>query len=669
MNSHVSRSRWGLFLSLMLLSLLAHGQPALTKGYRVLSFPGDTYWDAIETVLEPTSDGRLHTKNLGPFFKVGNCGDILDGFQARPLAVFRQKKYITQEMYEALIHFQSNGIKPSQLRLIQQFSDLPTHEVHRLLGASVPEERVLDNDGAGSGVVRVSRGTILYVRGFEPKLLGPSKVTYTPLKVPWELDQPLPSKLTRPLDREKLKYLVEIGRLHAEEGPIPGDRRGMVKLALTLLSNEVRGMKISPDDVIWSGHFLDAAHTRLFTAQYPTSRPLTPEIQTALEANRKKALAELTQSPLPRGPQEWAVHENSVVIGRLSDVVKSAPLDVESISDSANRLSQVLSQFNSAGVTGDQAFDFIRDRLNALRQTYDFKFPGVESLKLAPAQKPIQILDFTTPLMLMRDAKDLRKLGVMATAEQALQLVKGLGLDDVKDPGLRRQFQLSTALLEMPLPITWQAGEDFISGILQAINGKLVADPEHPQQKVEFNKDFSSGDSHPSVLIGNIDPAAIQKLPKRYLPALILSVVDLLQKRFEALSHEDRLLLTEAHNLHRREKKLPPVTTFTFDDFLENYGVSVPGVDEWISNEARELGGKSVEGVLFNPNIDFSEFSLVNPRITATAAIKKVYFYLFTKRRIEILRKLHPEYATDAYKNLDIGLRLIEQRIDQSGTL
>jgi hypothetical protein len=135
------------------------------------------------------------------------------------------------------------------------------------------------------------------------------------------------------------------------------------------------------------------------------------------------------------------------------------------------------------------------------------------------------------------------------------------------------------------------------------------------------------------------------------------------------LSHEDRLLLTEAHNLHRREKKLPPVTTFTFDDYLENYGVSVQGVNDVISNEARELGGKSVEGVLFNPNIDFSEFSLANPRITASAAIKKVYFYRFTKRRVEILRRLYPEYATDAYKNLDIGLHLIEQRIDQSGTL
>ncbi|MGE4132892.1 MAG: hypothetical protein AB7F86_14725 [Bdellovibrionales bacterium] len=381
------KSRFCALLVTLSLSLGAGAEPALKAS--ILTFDGSGFWEAIRTSLKVSSDGLYQTEKIEPLFTAGNCENILQSFQRRPLEVMRENGYIDSSTYQKLMDFQKLGIRPPQLTLISLYSDLTATEVKEYFPNGLPPERALNGDVRTPQLKRVNRGALYIVRGYE--LLGTKgkrpEVSARPL--PWELDSHLPNGLTRRFDRKKNPYIVEIGRAHAEGKPLPGNFKTAAHLATAILAHDAEVLGITLQEMLITGHFLDAQHTRFFTKAFPL-RPLNDQLMTTIEAAGGLNPTYLQDIELPKKREEWDRYADTVTIGTLERFLETFP--IEQISSTAHSLMTYAK--SKVTLTGLQAQSLLHEYTTNMREHFAFHLEGIPD---SPA--PLTVYDYGTPFL------------------------------------------------------------------------------------------------------------------------------------------------------------------------------------------------------------------------------------------------------------------------------
>ncbi len=383
---------------LMLVSLAFLRQSSATEipiNIRVINFGGSNFWQATDSHMVPTSDGRYKTEKITSAQASRKCTDFLAGFQKRPLTVMKENGYITESTFLALNEKLKDDLDARQLLLVSLYSDITVAQAKDLFGdVGVPKSRILKefDDPVMGKIIRVSRGTIHAVRGHIIGSDSAGKPTLDPKKIPWGLDNPLASGLERDFDRSKIKALVEIGRAHSESGPLPGNLKLAFHTLVTTLQSEFHFLKVDLNQVLLTAHFLDPQHVRFFTKAFPL-RPLDAATQQALEDDLDGTLANYLHIKLPQVRSEWNKLKDTVTFGSLAQAVKDFP--ASEISETAYQMAR-----SSHGkLTGEQALHLVAEFMGFLRDDYDYVFNNIKS------KKPLMIRDLgssTAALMMQK---------------------------------------------------------------------------------------------------------------------------------------------------------------------------------------------------------------------------------------------------------------------------
>jgi hypothetical protein len=519
---------------------------------RILAMGGDDLWEATETVLTPIApDSPLYQfTKVQSLVTAGNCGDLFQNFQARPLDVMNENGYVPDEMRERLLKLKDSGIKSKQLLLITLFSDITPAQASELFGPEgVPKGRLLKRirNPSGEELLRVSRGTVYAVRGYELIGKGANGFQLSPLPVPWELGAPLPSGLTRPLDRTQVKALIEIGRVHAEKGALPGDFDLLMRTLMTTLENQHHALGLNPDEVVLSGHFLDPQHARFFTHSFPL-RILTAELQAQLEANPRELLSHYLELPLPKGSAQWKEHPDTVTFGSLAEAVRQF---------SPESISSLAAESKSHGrLRGADALHLIRDFASTLQDRFTFVGPDESS-----ARPPLVMLDWGTPLLKLKQNLVLRRYGFTS-------------FEDPNFAFFKNRFQ-QTTLAAVPdfLLGPWQERSLFIpiAAMPGAKNGAM--------------------EPIPSLMITNLDAQLAREYPQTYLSMVLRSVYDWLRAKFQSLPPEQYAEVLAFTNQQRKTHGLASLRELDHVSFLASFPLKVASSDDVINQQLADLGG------------------------------------------------------------------------------
>lgn len=587
--------------------------------YEIFSFPTPNPYHAIQTHLETTPGGRIKFKDAQPFYKAG-CEDILSDFQFHPLEKMVELGYITEEIRRQLMIILELGIHLEQLVLFTQYSDIPRADLFKYFTDQVPKERLslaeADRDLAVDKV-RVHRGTLYYVRGYHPQVDDHGRLKFDPLKLPWELDNPLPSSLLRNFDRVKVPLMVELGRAHMESGALPGDFRRGVHILMTYLANEARALKIDSTKLILTAHALGPSRARHFTRLFP-SRLLNSKIQSEMEADLVQALNSAFSQPLPK-VEEWQHHTNSVLISSLSRLQERYPLSAIS------EMSRWWSEMTGGKLQKEAAIEYTQKMSADVYSRFDFRHEAFPNSKY-----PIDLTDYGTSFHVTAAIAPLAKVGLHHSLDkteawlESLDL-NGSGLNAFRPENVDRYLH-------------------------------LAIDPDVPQGPVV--------ETRKAIMISNMDPRLIEEFPIRYLAAVILAVADRLEYKLQNLTPERERLHLEAINSMRRQKNLPTANEVSLKVFLETYGLYVGSSFASTTEQARRLGGSPIPGlaVRFEAayGADVKDMNLQMQQVPQT-------YYAFDSKALNALRAAFPEHASR--HNLRPGYWQYRELVELSGVM
>lgn len=587
--------------------------------YRILTFNTGDLREATETLLYPTQDGKLATENISTKINSDGCEDLLTDFQKEPLAEMLSRQYITQAMFDLLMNFKALGIKPQQLVLISQFSEMPHLEAERLFSGNIPKSRLtLATDSKN---VRIERGTVYFVRGYEPVLNAQGKLSTAPLTLPWEIGDSLPSRLKKKMDRTKVTNMIEIGRAFSHNGVLPGDIQRAVHLLINYLSNEARTLKISPKDILLTAHFLDSQHTRLFSKLFPV-RPLNPELANELENDFQDAIERAFAAPLPVGKQ-WLDYEDALVVSTLERGMARFPL--EQLSNFSDKMGARTDQ----QLNGAAAIDFQMQRIQSLREHYDFSHPDFPM-----SAHPIIIRDLGSSFSEAKIFQALKRIGKFESRAQAEEFIDSLDVTTF-DPDVYSAVWTDKVMIHVPLP-----------AMTAPMNG----------QTIEPLKSYT---------INNLNPRLAEQYPITYLAAVMLSVRDMIRTRIENLSPEFYALTLHSINGQRREVGKSALSSFDPEVYLEHFPLILTSSFAVINEQAKRLGARPAAGQ--SVYFDFNRRA-VNPE-DAQMGVRMVpaTYYKFDRETLEQMAKYFPQYADHARRHLKPGLWDYKFRMSLSG--
>lgn len=620
-----------LLLAIYLPSLAWGERIATPLSMRLLTFPGGNFWEATETIVSPSGYGTYINTNISTHFYGGNCGNLLQTFQQRPLEKYLQDKYIDQETFDILMEFESLGIKPQQLVLLSQFTDLTEAQARAIFSGQLPEKRFTQlppepqqlPDGRViqvPGKVRIWRGTLLATRGFEAYLNEDGKLAHRALKVPWELDKVLGSKLKRTFDRSQVPFLTEIGRIHMEKEGLAGNSQKAVNVLITYLANEARTMKVDFKDYLLSAHLLDPQHTRLMVAGYPL-RILDTKWQSEIESNLDQAMTGYKARTNPRGPG-WQEHPNTVVIGRMQEAFEELPLE------KVSEVVRLLNKRTDGKLAGPQALHFYQDLTVFHRQLLDFY-----NTDFPKPSRPVSVRDFGTAFLEGRIAGALTRIGQFKGDDATEDLLRGFHVAGEPDSG----------------SAVWDD---------RSIHAVLP-----PQALLKTASPTGKVDAAKTLQVGNWDQSLVTKYPKTYVAAVILAVADTMRHRFESLGSNYQPVL-DRMNAYRANLGKPTATSLDFQSFFETYPIVVTSKYPLVDEQAKALGGSPLSGMrfefLFNHGPGTSGFNVRTQQTPTT-------YYSFGVKELQILAEQFPQYSRQGRRNLRLNLNEMNLRMILSG--
>lgn len=612
------------------------GGPALL--HRVDIYRGTT-WEVVQSFFEPTESGRHYMKNQEAHLSAGNCADLLQAFQARPLdAMEKDRGYVTPEMRRQFERLDQMGIKSSQVVTVNQYSELNEEEARTLFPDPVElEERTLRKSPGKKR--QISRGTMWFIRGFEldPAQLeaetpAPLKPKIVPLPLLWEhKSAPLPFPLSRPVDRMKVRAVYEIGRSLSEGPQLPGDFKLMASLIAQVIAQEADVFNLDSQNVVLTSHTLRADRARLFALLFGT-RLLNDSVVERMESDLSGFMTRHQDEPLPKG-REWEKFENSVSYTSLAAAKERFP--VEELSELAWRTAAA-----SGGlIRGRKALEFWREFSGFFRRDLHFNHPDI-----GRSSRPLMVLRGSDAIFI----------------EELMSLVDRFGVPriDLKDERTARPVQ---NLLNI-----WQSSVDvnFAPDLfLEEWYGRTVH--LHPGFEPDRNLPPRSLQAV-AHLITNMDPELVNRVPRVYSAAVILGLWDMVDYEISQLSPFAFNILRYKLNEDREAKRLPGVHTVDAETFFDTYGLAVAPVDGNHAAELRQLGGKPTPGkaqvlsgnVLKSGYLDqlpnVIEFKLVDTQVT---------LFKFNSKEIAALKQMFPGLSNNARKALRNGYNKIKLRL------
>lgn len=545
------------FLSLLVLfcTLSAWAtEPVLM--HRVEVFNSANTWESISTFLEPVGDGRLKVKKQESSISVGRCEDLLTQFQNRPLDVMEQNAYISPTMKADLLNLKKLGIKPSQILMVTQYSDL-TEEEARSIFPDPQELRVRTlKSRTTEGKVRVSRGTVWAIRGFE---YDPDKpeLEFSPLPLPWDRGS-LPHLLSRRFDRKKVPFVYEIGRALAEDKPLPGQFRTLTALLTRVIITEVGALGLKPEQVIITGHALQHRQGQLFSTLFPM-RPLT---QAALEKIEATGSTEgyLDQAP-PTGEQ-WKALDDTVSYGSLDQFDRKFPAG--KISENAARLEAA----SNGDIPAREGPGFWRDFQTLFRQDFDFEVNGV-----GRAKNPLIVVKMGEALFI----KDLLNLFARF----------GLRMKDIGDEATGMRINRVMELWQKSISVNF-------SPDLFLDNWNTNTLFMHPA----FSAAPGQGPLHHRIahLIMNLDEKLHSQFPRLYLPLVILGLYQQVDQELRSLNEYERTITLGKINEDRQVFGKPAVNRLSSETYFDTYALALGPSNAAMARELEQLGAKTIRG-------------------------------------------------------------------------
>lgn len=605
------------------LSFGAVAEPAIQV--QIMTFAKGTFWEATRTLLEPNpaqdreAGGRYASTTTEPFFASGNCGDILQVSQLRPLEVMKQNGYIDELIFQKLMNFEKLGIQSEQVDFITQFSDLTPQQEREIFGPQgAPPSRVMGGvKGLKPGLRRISRGTIFIVRGYVLTEDANGKIVPKPAKMPWELAATTPKDLSRHVDRAKIPYVVELGRVHVEE-VLPGKLDLSMHFAASLLANQLHTLMIDPKEVLVTGNFLDAQHTRFFTRMFKM-RLLTDDSLSEIEAGGRVP-ENYTDLSLPRGPDEWAQQRNTVCFTSAGHMQIKFP--IEALSARAHKIQSLAPK----PISGIEAQAVVRDYTTNMREDFDFVWESV-----GRARAPLMISDFGTPLIGYK---------MLATF-------------------LRRGFPYDESV-NIPVEYlgrfqTWIAPDMFMSNWLEKLN-YLPINPATGQLKA-------------ATFVSNLDVELAKKMGVLYPAAVLLSVADHIEKRIEAFAPREYNDLRDEVNKARRAKGLPLVSKVEAEEFFETFPLYLGTEEKLLFGLIKELGGRAETSQAFRANFLSGPITSLTRNLNISVSLQPTTVYGFDGKKIRQLRELYHAINQNARQRLRKGLADTQTKLLNSGSL
>ena len=597
---------------------------------QVITFPENYLMQSTQTHLEyDGSAKRTRTLHVEAYVLRGTCENILGDFQKRILGQYESERYIDKATRIYLEQLVGTGIEPRQLVLLQLTSDITEAEFERVKHL-IPEERWFRkyvDPKTQKPMQQILRGTVMAIRGFGLQGSGQS-YRIENLQMPWEL-KPLPNGMAKPINREKVKFNVEIGRVMMEKGELPGDLGYAIKLMATFLNNEFSVLKVQPENVLITAHGLDPEHLRLFTARLPM-RLLTQDVQERLEADPQTTLQNVLAIPRPRG-QEWANINDGVVFTPLSQFVPA------------------LSDFSWAGLSIPFLSDNIVKEADALKLVREYATAQREDFNYVDDQHssrhPIMIKDFLTPFYLTKMLSVWRRFGL------DLHSPKGIAVFDF----IRNHYSNGDADLNMGHRVErW----DIFPYPIEALSG-------YAGNGITAGRNL--------LVVSNIDPKQAQLKPESYLAGLILSVADLYRNRIEEMGPRNFQDLIDSFNHHPTHKPPAPVPTISFAQIVDQFPLGFASSSPEVQQQLLSLGAQAIPATAYN----FDQVNIIcdangKPQQMAIPP-RATQIFVFHAKQIEQIRQYvdqkFPQLTNNARQRLHKSFYPERLRLLQCGLL
>ncbi|HPI40773.1 MAG TPA: hypothetical protein PLJ21_08200 [Pseudobdellovibrionaceae bacterium] len=594
---------------------------------QILNFGGTSHYQATETILSPSGSGnRYKTKNVSSAQRLGTCSSFFKSFQDHPLNIMKDNGYISAATLAQLQNQLPQQINARQLELFTAFSEIPKATVDELVrSGQISKDRIMGHTIGNPDLINVSRGTIYAVRGHILNLDPSQNITLIPQTLPWELGLSSPSNhnTIKPIDREKIKYLVEIGRAHTESGVLPGNLKLLIQMLFSTLNIEALKLKADPSEFLITAHFLDPQHVRYFTTQFPL-RPLTPDLQVLLEKDPTETLSTYLSLPLPKGAKAWSNYKDIIAFGTLKAFTNS--FDVTDISENAYRFSKL-----TGGLfDGYIGLDLLSEFPLLLRDDFYYTLPKDLGGTVTPF--PIRIID------------------------------GGSTLGSVKANGLFKRFGI-----KLDTPLFKAAKSIFESNTINPLPDLFMGGWN--EKNIFFDENFggSSNLFYQGLLISNLDLKLTTQYPIRYVTSVMLSVFDWIQQRISGarnngVSTENYHILLKYTNEHRVKNRLKPLSEITVDSFLESFPLAVGTKDRLLIEQLKTLGGKTQKAKLIS-----GDFNDTPHKMSLSLNFSESEIFTFDALTLKEISKNFPEYLQQAKKRLQSSNLMTQQKLLQSG--
>jgi hypothetical protein len=572
---------------------------------QVLTFPGNHLWEGTESLVEPIdNEGHYRTRQAGSTISLGDCSNLLESFQRRPLTAMFEKGYITKDVFESLQKLGERS-KPRQFTLITLFTAMTRDEALKTFQGKIPEERIIRVNGLSEPgqpeKIAISRGTLYAIEG---QIIDISASRLHPLEiydVAWEMD--LPKNLTRKMNRKNIRALVEIGRANSEKGDLGGDHLLAAKLLTAVLYNKYRILGIPPEEVIITAHALDSARGKLFLKGFPF-RLLTPEIQIALESDPVAVLSNYMKTPLPQTHAEWRDLEDIVVYGSLAEFLKSFPLD--QVSQAAYAIPKLPNVYlNSA-----KALDLKATVKEIYRE--DFTYVYIDG---TVARGPLMMRDRGSPLLENKARVIYEQNGIPFGSKQFYEV---------------QNYTSHMGGLEPDL---------FLEGWI---------DPSYYVSAM-----ITQTQTFPCVLdVSNLDSHLAIAHPYEYVASVVLSVEAHIQRQLDNLVMRAPILVLDSLNNSRKLIHQASVTELTSANYIEAFPIFVSSSDTLVQQQLKAIGGNPKPALVMYAKFDHANSNPGDPIFNIGFTETNVGYYEFSASAIAQIRKQYPQLINNAANRL-----------------
>lgn len=586
----------------------------------VITFDNGNFYEATVSRSVPVN-GRYLTVKTQPTFTGGNCGDILQGHQTRPLNVMRDAGYISEKIHQKLSNFEKLGIAPESVTIISQTSDLTPQEEIEIFGprGSPPDRVVKGRWELDPGKIRVTRGNIFIVRGYVLREDESGKLVPEKRDMPWELEA-LPQGITRKIDSKKIPYAIELGRLHAEGKPLAGNVKLLMQTVTAILANEMQILKVDPKKVLVTGHFLDAEHVRFITKAFHL-RILNDEVLDQIEA-AGRVTENYTDLPLPDTHDGWAKHTDTVCFTSAGHMLGKFP--IENFSEKVAQLTRIAAPVPLSGVA---ALAITREYLTNIREDFDFNIEP-----FGKSRAPLMVFDYGTPLLGYKMVSTLRKRGFEFNGPQMNQALDFLGRQD-------------NAIAPDMFGYRWLERAMFLP--MNRADGKLT----------------------PGMIVSNLDFHLFRKGAHMYLAAIILSIADLVDKRIDAFDPENFGFFLQSINEERTRRGLPKVATADAETFFDSYPLYLAARDiNFQILLTHEMKGVSVKAPAMTAQFTSGPITGASQSFHMSAQMIEETIYGFDGAKLRKIRREYHAFNHEARKRLDKSSYEARLKLLQAGS-